>query len=155
MPLRRNKLHTTRTPGGEKMFTDPHKEAQYTRDLLAQGYQREHAKSLAADWVQHKPDRVPDKAESTVKAKEANEDKGLVPITYYPTPSSNPQDPRTDGAGYDVLRQIMRVEWGDGGKGYYYYNITPQEYDSFLDADSPGRWINAIGNSHEYGPIGN
>jgi hypothetical protein len=78
---------------------------------------------------------------------------GDIEASYFPTPSINPQDPRTSAAGYDYHTQRMRVWWGDGKVPYDYHDITPQEWDSFQKAPSPGRWINMIGNAHEYGPV--
>lgn len=76
---------------------------------------------------------------------------GPVRLTYWPTSTSNPSDPRTAAAGYDRETQTMRVEWGDGGAAYNYYEITPQEWRNFRRAKSPGKWINRNGNSHPYG----
>jgi hypothetical protein len=77
---------------------------------------------------------------------------GTVPITYFPTKTSNPSDPRTAAAGYDRETQTLRVEWGDGGPAYNYYNVTPAEWRRFQNVASPGKLINRIFNDHPYGP---
>ena len=77
---------------------------------------------------------------------------GQVPITYFPTRTSNPDDPRTAAAGYDAATRTMRVEWGDGGPAYNYYDVTPGEWRRFQRVASPGRMINRVFNDHPYGP---
>lgn len=77
---------------------------------------------------------------------------GPVPITYFPTPTINPADPRTAAAGYDRATQTLRIEWGDGGVAYNYYDVTPSEWRNFQRVKSPGRWVNRVGNFHTYGP---
>lgn len=122
----------------------------YERQMRAQGYTKEHA-AMASKRMAHQ-----DQSEALPKGHSEflDEQMGEIQPTYSPTPSSNPSDPRTAKAGYDQLTQRMRVWWGDGGAPYDYYEITPQEWDSFQDADSPGKWINAIGNAHRYGQAG-
>lgn len=77
---------------------------------------------------------------------------GPVQVTYFPTSTSNPQDPRTAAAGYDRETQTLRVEWGDGGVAYNYYGVTPGEWRSFRRVKSPGKYINRRLNDHTYGP---
>lgn len=77
---------------------------------------------------------------------------GPVQITYFPTPTINPQDPRTAAAGYDKATRTLRVEWGDGGVAYNYYDVDPAEWRGFRRAKSPGRYINRRLNDHTYGP---
>lgn len=77
---------------------------------------------------------------------------GDVPITYFPTRTSNPSDPRTAAAGYDPETQTMRVSWGDGGPDYLYYQVTREEWRRFQRVASPGRMINRVFNYHPYGP---
>ena len=76
---------------------------------------------------------------------------GPVRLTYYPTKTSNPSDPRTAAAGYDRETETIRVEWGDGGPAYNYYECTPADWKSFRDAMSPGRRINRRLNAKPYG----
>jgi hypothetical protein len=69
--------------------------------------------------------------------------------------SSNPEDPRTAGIGYDQETQTVRVMWGDGGRDYNYYNVEPQVAATFMSPSktpSPGRYINRVLNSYPYGP---
>jgi hypothetical protein len=80
---------------------------------------------------------------------------GQVPLTYFPTVSSNPADPRTAAAGYDPATKTLRVEWGDGGRAYNYYQVQPSTWIQFQNPQktpSPGRYINRILNDHPYGP---
>jgi hypothetical protein len=92
-------------------------------------------------------------AEADLLADQTDAVAGRVPITYSPTATSNPADPRTAAAGYDPVTQRLLVEWGDGGTPYYYYDVPPQVWDSFQNADSPGKFINAVLNKYNYGPI--
>ena len=126
----------------EGMFTNPHVEAQKTRDLLRAAHEER-----------------TDTAEPSSRSEELDQEHGAIEPSLHPTASSNPQDPRTAAAGYQPSTQRMRVWWGDGRIAYDYFNITPQEWHSFcqqaaMPGGSPGKWINAIGNSHAYGPIG-
>ncbi len=77
---------------------------------------------------------------------------GPVQITYFPTKTSNPRDPRTAAAGYDKTTQTMRVEWGDGGAAYNYYGVPPNIWRNFRRAPSPGKYINRVLNYYTYGP---
>lgn len=77
---------------------------------------------------------------------------GPVQLTYYPTRTSNPSDPRTAAAGYDAQTRTMRVSWGDGGKAYNYYQVEPQEWQRFKRSASPGKLINRFFNFKPYGP---
>jgi KTSC domain len=77
---------------------------------------------------------------------------GPVPITYFPTPTSNPPDPRTAAAGYDRATQTLRVEWGDGGPAYNYYGVEPGIWRNFRRVKSPGKYINRVLNGYTYGP---
>lgn len=77
---------------------------------------------------------------------------GPVQLTYFPTKTSNPADPRTAAAGYDRDTQTVRVEWGDGGIAYNYYGVPPNVWRNFRRAPSPGRFINRVLNNYQYGP---
>lgn len=76
-----------------------------------------------------------------------------IPITYYPTRTSNPADPRTAAMGYDRDSRTMVVEWGDGGPAYWYSEVTPSEWRRMRRTASPGRLINQAFNSKPYGPV--
>lgn len=76
---------------------------------------------------------------------------GPVPISYRPTRSSNPADPRTAAAGYDPVTKTLRVEWGDGGPAYNYYDVPPKVWQSFQRTTSPGKFINRVLNNYRYG----
>lgn len=89
-------------------------------------------------------------AEARQLAQQADMTMGPVRPTY-DTPSSNPRNPRTVAAGYDPVLQRLRMEWGDGGPAYNYYNVPPQIWDSFQHAPSPGQYINAVLNYFSYG----
>lgn len=121
--------------------TDPRGEAAKTRELLRQAHE----------------DRTAT-AEDKTRSEELDEEYGPVTPSLMPTATSNPADPRTAQAGYQPATQRMRVWWGDGRVAYDYFNVTPQEWHSFcqqaaMPGGSPGRWINAVGNSHSYGPV--
>ena len=77
---------------------------------------------------------------------------GDVEITYFPTPTINPPDPRTAAAGYDRRTQTLRVEWGDGGAAYNYYDVPADVWARFRKVKSPGRFINRVLNNYTYGP---
>lgn len=77
---------------------------------------------------------------------------GPVEVTYFPTSTSDPADPRTAAAGYDPATQTLRVEWGDGGRAYNYYGVPPNIWRNFRRAPSPGRYINRVLNYYMYGP---
>jgi hypothetical protein len=130
----------SRNPG-EHMFTNPRQAAQSTRELLRKAHE----------------DRTAT-AEPSSRSQELDFAHGPVNPSIFPTASSNPQDPRTAKAGYQPASMRMRVWWGDGRVAYDYFDITPQEWHTFaqqaaMPGGSPGKWINAIGNSHSYGPI--
>lgn len=98
------------------------------------------------------PGRLSD-VENEVLVSLGNQERGgPVQLTYFPTTTSNPADPRTAAAGYDPDTKTMRVEWGDGGPAYNYYDVTPAEWRRFQQVQSPGRMINRVFNYHPYGP---
>lgn len=76
---------------------------------------------------------------------------GSIPITYTPTNTIDPSDPRTVGAGYDSSTRTLRVEWGDGGAAYNYYNVPPEVWNTFQKVPSPGKYINSVLNYYKYG----
>ncbi len=92
-------------------------------------------------------------AEADLLADQTDAVAGRVPVTYAPTATSNPADPRTSAAGYDPVTQRLYIEWGDGRTPYYYYDVPPQIWDAFTQANSPGKFINAVLNRYNYGPI--
>lgn len=138
----RSNKYTRNSSKGEHIFTNPHEEAEKVRKTLREAH----------------VDRTATASDAS-KSEEMDMQYGVIEPSLRPTASSNPQDPRTAQAGYQPATQRMRVWWGDGRIAYDYFNITPQEWHSFcqqaaMPGGSPGKWINAIGNSHEYGPIG-
>jgi hypothetical protein len=154
---------------GETVFTDPREAARHLRALMKEGAQVHGSRSAMsavglqpqhynapagrAPFHQGRPNSagLPDQ-EAKLLAQQTDMASGPVPISYAPTPSLNPQNPRTVAAGYDPVLQRMRVEWGDGGPAYNYYNVPPQIWDSFQHAPSPGKYINAVLNYFTYGP---
>lgn len=76
-----------------------------------------------------------------------------IPLTYSPTRTSNPSDPRTAAMGYDRDSQTMVVEWEDGGPSYWYGNVTPSEWRSMRRVGSPGQMIEDVFNYKPYGKI--
>lgn len=152
----------SRVKPGEYMFTNPREAAAFTRKALSRGgeavYGTRHAMSAIGVHPHHyisrsMPDRKMPDAEAELLAQQTDDAAGRVTVSYSPTRTSNPQDPRTSAAGYDPQTQRLYVEWGDGGTPYYYYDVTPQEWDAFQRTDSPGRFINAILNEKNYGPV--
>lgn len=77
-----------------------------------------------------------------------------IPFSYYPSRTSNPTDPRTSALGYDKESRTMVVAWGDGGTPYYYRDVSPSEWRAMRLSASPGRLINDLFNTKEYGPFG-
>lgn len=96
---------------------------------------------------------MPD-AEALAAAKQRAKIQSEPDRVWVPTPSSNPANPRTRAASYYSQTQMMVVEWGDGGVPYAYYDVTPQDWDAFTQSDSPGKFINAVLNNHNYGVAG-
>lgn len=83
---------------------------------------------------------------------------------YEPTKTSNPADPRTAAMQFWRDEGVLRVEWGDGGRPYLYFEVTQDEWRALsgLRRDgqiskaggtpSPGRYINRVLNFHPYCP---
>lgn len=146
---------TTRA-AGETVFTDPRKAAAQVRRLIAQGAKPQGTRAIMAS-VGIQPHHTAEKmshTEGRLLANTTDAAEGPVAITRSPTPSSNPKNPRTAADGYDPVTQRLHVEWGDGGVGYYYYDVPPQVAKAYFDSGSPGRFINQVLNNYMYGPIG-
>jgi hypothetical protein len=147
---------------GEQVFTDPRKAAAKIRGLMAQGaqvYGTRNAMSQVGIQPHHfvadrdeTSKKMPD-AEAQTLAKQMAKVQPDPDQVKAPTKTSNPSDPRTAAASYYSQTQTLVVQWGDGGTAYAYYDVTPQEWDAFTKVDSPGRFINAVLNNHNYGPI--
>jgi hypothetical protein len=123
------------------MFTNPRAHAESVRQTLRKAHEERTST-----------------AEPVTRSEDMDRVHGPVEPSLMPTATSNPADPRTARAGYQPATQRMRVWWGDGGTPYDYFDITPQEWHTFaqqaaMPGGSPGKWINAIGNSHSYGPV--
>lgn len=67
-----------------------------------------------------------------------------------PTATTNPQRPRTKQAGYDRETGILRIRFRDGTP-WEYYDVPPNVWRNFRRVKSPGRFINRVLNSYEYG----
>jgi hypothetical protein len=151
---------------GETVFTDPREAARHIRGLLKEGavvhgtraamtsvgiQPHHYAESSRRFETRERPhgQGLPE-AEALLLAQQTDMASGPVQVSY-DTPSSNPADPRTAAAGYDPVLQRLRIEWGDGGPAYNYYNVPPQIWDSFQHAPSPGRYIDAVLNYFNYG----
>jgi hypothetical protein len=152
------KKNTSRLPA-EQTFKNPKEAAKHIRDLTRGGRRVYGTKSAMESvgiqphhYLPEGPKRLPD-AEAELLAGQTDRVAGDVKITYRPTPSSNPGNPRTAGAGYDPVSQRLAVTWGDGRTPYYYYDVPPQVWDGFLKADSPGKYINSVLNNFAYGPV--
>lgn len=70
-------------------------------------------------------------------------------LSYQPTPTINPNRPRTLAAGYDPRAQTLFIKFRDGTY-YTYYNVAPSVWWRFQRAQSPGRFINTTLNYHPY-----
>lgn len=125
-------------------------------------YSTNHAKS--AEWWVNKATQFSTKAasrasgltspqEASILATQQFRTSGDIPITYSPTNTIDPTDPRTFGAGYDERTRTLKVEWGDGGQAYQYYNVPPEVWATFQRTPSPGRYINSTLNFYKYGPV--
>lgn len=73
-----------------------------------------------------------------------------------PTKTINPLRPRTLEAGYEAQtdgpgRGTLRVRFRDG-TAWEYYDVEPDVWQRFKRSASPGRFINRVLNSYEYGP---
>lgn len=159
---RRKTYHRT----GETVFTDPREAARHVRELLKEGavvhgtraamtsvgiQPHHYAESSRRFETREKPrGKGMPEAEAKLLAQQTNRASGPVRVNYS-TPSSNPTDPRTTAAGYDPILQRLRIEWGDGGPAYNYYDVPPQIWDSFQQAPSPGKYIDTVLNYFNYG----
>jgi hypothetical protein len=146
----------SRMQAGEYMFTNPREAAHFVRGLIETGADVTGSRA-AMHTIGLQPHHAEDKmapAEAIFMAQQTDESSGPVEISYEPTASSKPSDPRTSAAGYDAATQRLMIQWGDGGTPYYYYGVTPQEWDAFQESSSPGRYINSVLNYKNYGPIG-
>ena len=77
-----------------------------------------------------------------------------IPLTYFPTKTSNPADPRTAAMGYSAEAKTLRIEWGDAGPGYYFYDVTWSDWIRMRQTRSPGKLLNAgFDQTHPYGKI--
>lgn len=147
---------------GEHVFTNPREAARKIREFARQGAQVYGTRSaMSAVGIQphhYIPEKtapgkkMPD-AEAELLADQLDTVAGPVEISYAPTRTSDPSNPRTSGAGYDPATQRLMVEWGDGGTPYYFYDVTAQEWDGFRKAASPGKFINTVLNAKNYGPV--
>jgi hypothetical protein len=72
-------------------------------------------------------------------------------LFYDPTPTINPDRPRTLRAGYNPDTQTLHVEFRDGTM-WNYYGVPWDVWMGFFRAPSPGRYINSVLNNYEYGP---
>jgi hypothetical protein len=149
--------HKRHVPAGERIFTDPRAAAAHIRELQEKAggnlLGTRHAMSQLGQHPAHSDKQMSDD-EAITLAEQTDAVGGEVPITISPTASSKPEDPRTKGFGYDPSTQRMRIEWGDGGTPYYYYDVTPQEaalMEQQCQQGSPGKLINRLFNHKNYG----
>ena len=61
-------------------------------------------------------------------------------ITQSPTYTTNPERPRTLGAGYDVTRYILTVQFRDNTL-YNYYDVPPHIWEQFRGSSSKGKYM--------------
>lgn len=79
-------------------------------------------------------------------AKDGND---LDLLWYQPTPTINPDRPRTLAAGYDPDTRTLRVRFRDGTP-WEYYDVPEDTWSGFFHSPSPGRYINNVLNNYEY-----
>lgn len=74
-------------------------------------------------------------------------------LVWYPLGTSNPARPRCAEGAYDERTQELFVSFmrpTPGQDKYVYKGVDPSTADLFFAAESPGRFINAILNNHDY-----
>jgi KTSC domain len=164
---KRKTYRRTAPLGSETVYADPREAERQVRALLDKGavvhgtraamssvgIQPHHYGASSRRFeTREKPAKrgLPD-AEALLLAQQTDMVSGPVRVTYAPTPSINPADPRTAAAGYDPILQRLRIEFADNGVPYNYYDVPPQIWDAFQQAPSPGRFINAVLNYFSYG----
>lgn len=144
---------------GNKTYKNPAAAARHAEKLREHGAHLEGTRAaMASIGVQphHYSDETTEglpEAEAILLARQLARAQPEPDDTWAPTPSSNPRNPRTSGASYYSTTQTMVVEWGDGGTPYAYYDVPMQTWNAFKETDSPGRFINAVLNNYQYGPI--
>jgi hypothetical protein len=75
-----------------------------------------------------------------------------APLTHT-TETSNPDRPRTVGAGYDVTRYILTVQFRDMTL-YNYYDVPPEIWSEFRSAMSKGQYMQRdLDSWPEKGPV--
>ncbi|MEV6309970.1 KTSC domain-containing protein [Streptomyces sp. NPDC051840] len=101
----------------------------------------------------------PEKRAALRRAQWLWDDAELLPVR--PTNTSDSTRPRTLAAGYDDESETLFVRFRGkrtgpeehaDGIGYEYYNVSPQEWATFRDNWSPGRYINSTLNGKPYTP---
>jgi len=86
-----------------------------------------------------------------IKGPQADEGTAPAPISMVPTSTSNPERPRTVGAGYDSARQVLTVIFRDG-TFYNYYEVNTNEWSAFKSTKSKGVYIYSVLDYHPRGP---
>lgn len=113
-------------------------------DRSAPNYDRDQAREVSRY-------RVPQSPSSEAEAVYGGEGVPDIPFTVYPTPTINPERPRTIAAGYSTAHQILRLRFRPGasaaspqGAVYDYYDVTPDEFRVIRAhiINSTGRYLN-------------
>lgn len=73
-----------------------------------------------------------------------------APISLIPTSTINPDRPRTVAAGYDAKRMVLTTVFRDG-TFYNYYDVDGSTWLAFKQAQSKGRFIEAVLDSQPRG----
>lgn len=76
------------------------------------------------------------------------------------TRSTNPERPRTVGAGYDSRSQTVRIRFRPqpeypGGAIYEYYEVPKNVWRNFQRSPSPGRYIDRVLDAYPYTRVDN
>jgi hypothetical protein len=102
--------------------------------------QERYDKMIAFEQDQYNADN-PDPEDTTTPAAFRNGSK-WAPLTENPTSTSNVNEPRTLGAGYDSKNFILTVQFRDGTL-YNYYDVPPSIWREFRAAPSKGVYMQA------------
>jgi hypothetical protein len=52
--------------------------------------------------------------------------------------------------GYDAKKRVLEIEFRASTEVYRYFDVPPEEYDAFLDAESKGVYLNLVFKPKEY-----
>lgn len=109
------------------------------------------ARKAAREHVREKTPATPQQAAAILREHQADDawylaeqrmGEGQVDLYGPPVKSSKPSDPRIRMMEYYREAQMVKVYWGDGGKAYVFFEISPQLWALWKLTASPGRFLN-------------